>query len=50
MAFITEEDYRKTKGYAYAKWLEENEEFFYPERQKSTFQRRRAWLKVQRRE
>lgn len=27
MAFITEENYRKTKGYAYAKWLEENEEF-----------------------
>ena len=27
MAYITEEDYRKTKGYAYAKWLEENEEF-----------------------
>ena len=27
MAFITEEDYRKTKGYAYAKWLVENEEF-----------------------
>ena len=27
MAFITEENYRKTKGYSYAKWLEENEEF-----------------------
>lgn len=27
MAFITEEDYRKTKGYAYAKWLEENGDF-----------------------
>lgn len=27
MAFITEENYRKTKGYAYAKWLVENEEF-----------------------
>lgn len=27
MAFVTEENYRKTKGYAYAKWLVENEEF-----------------------
>ena len=27
MAFITEENYRKTKEYAYAKWLVENEEF-----------------------
>ena len=27
MAFITAEDYRKTKGYAYSKWLVENEEF-----------------------
>lgn len=27
MAFITEEDYSKTKEYAYSKWLAENEEF-----------------------
>ena len=27
MAFITEENYRKTKEYSYAKWLVENEEF-----------------------
>ena len=27
MAFITEEDYRKKKLYAYSKWIVENEEF-----------------------
>lgn len=27
MAFITEEDYHKTKEYAYGRWLLENEEF-----------------------
>lgn len=27
MAFVTEENYRKTKEYAYERWLVENEEF-----------------------
>lgn len=27
MAFVTEEDYHKTKEYAYERWLVENEEF-----------------------
>ena len=27
MAFITEENYRKTKEYSYERWLVENEEF-----------------------
>ena len=27
MAFVTEENYHKTKEYAYERWLVENEEF-----------------------